>query len=100
MNSADWQIWIAECRKQELPCIPTSTEPWFSAQYVCGNFLCIERADRFIREWKTLGLPMLRIKNHPLIRMSDVERYGVATAAVYEQPERKPAGRKQKNPAA
>ena len=77
MSNADWQRYIDQCTAQELPCIPMGDrEPWFSAHFIASNFLMIERADRFIAEWKRLGLPVIRVKNHPLIRFSDVEQFG------------------------
>ena len=77
MSNANWITWIEECRKQELPCVPTGGEPWFSATFIASNFLMIEKVDAFIRDWKDCNLPILRIKRHPLIKFSDIERFGL-----------------------
>lgn len=77
MSNADWQRYIDQCTAQELPCIPMGDrEPWFSAEFIARNYLLIEKVPAFIREWKDAPLPMIRIKRHPLIRFSDVERFG------------------------
>lgn len=85
--NVDWMELIRQCQAQELPVVPMPTEPWFSATFVCGTFLCIERSDKFVADWKRLKLPVIRIRNHPLIRFSDVEKYGQAMTAEAEASE-------------
>lgn len=77
MSNADWQRYIDQCTAQDLPCVPMGDrEPWFSADFIARNYLMIEKVPAFIRSWKDTNLPMLVIKRHPLIRFSDVERFG------------------------
>lgn len=73
----NWLVWVEECRKQELPVVPTGGEPWFSAAFIATNFLMIEKVPAFIRSWKDANLPMLVIKRQALIRFSDVEKFGL-----------------------
>lgn len=39
-----------------------------------------------VADWKRLGLPVIRVKNHPLIRFSDVERFGQTESGTDQNP--------------
>ena len=74
MSIEKWQILVDECRKQNLPVVITFTEPWFSIQYLCANFLMIEKVADFTRKCKDAAIPIMRVNQKVLIRFSDIER--------------------------
>jgi hypothetical protein len=68
-----WEAMMEECRQAEHPVLPVwDGEPWFSASYVCQHWLQLESVDKFVRDCKASGVPLLRIGRRPCVRLSDV----------------------------
>lgn len=66
---------LRECQRMELPCIPVlGGEHWLSAKYLCQCFFMLEKDSDFVRKCKEAVVPIRRVNQKAVLRVSDASR--------------------------